>query len=67
MASVSIQEAQAGLAALIHGLAPGSEIVITENDRPIARLVSEPPQGGRKLGTLQGTVLHMAADFDAPI
>lgn len=67
MASVSIQEAQAGLAGLIHGLTPGTEIVITENDRPVARLVPEPAQVGRKLGTLRGTVLHMAPDFDAPL
>jgi antitoxin (DNA-binding transcriptional repressor) of toxin-antitoxin stability system len=42
--------------------------VITENDRPIARIV--PPiaaQPTRKLGSLRGTVLYMAPDFDAPL
>lgn len=67
MPTVSIQQAQAGLAGLIHGLAPGTEIVITENDRPVARLVREPEQGIRKLGTLRGTVLYMASDFDEPL
>ena len=69
MATVSIQEAQAKLAELVHALAPGDELVITENDQPVARLVAavgqqRPP---RRLGTLRGTVLYMAPDFDAPL
>ena len=42
MAVVTIQEAQAGLLDLIHKLAPGDEVVITENNQPVAKLVSEP-------------------------
>ena len=70
MTTIPIQEAQANLRELIHSLTPGTELVITENDRPIARLVSEaepaakPP---RRLGTMKGTVLYMAPDFDAPL
>jgi prevent-host-death family protein len=41
MATVTIQEAQAKLPDLIHKLTPGEEIVITENNQPVARLVSE--------------------------
>ncbi len=41
MTTVTIQEAQAKLADLIHQLAPGDEVVITENDQPVAKLVSE--------------------------
>jgi hypothetical protein len=37
MASVSITEAQAKLPDLIHDLLPGDEVVITENNRPVAR------------------------------
>lgn len=44
MATVTIQEAQAKLADLIHNLMPGSELVITENNHPVAKLVSEPSQ-----------------------
>ena len=43
MATVSIQEAQAQLVDLIHNLAPGGELVITENNHPVAKLVSESP------------------------
>lgn len=68
MATVSLKEAQDKLPELIHQLSPGDELVITENDQPIARvlptsLVSQE----RKLGTMPGTVLHMAPDFDAPL
>ena len=70
MATVTIQEAQAKLPELIHRLNPGDEIVITENSHPVARLVptgSAPQLQPRQPGSLRGTVLHMAADFDAPL
>lgn len=70
MAIITIQEAQASLPEVIHRLTPGDEVVITENDRPIARLlpsVQQPPAEPPRLGTLRGTVLYMAPDFDAPL
>ena len=42
MAETIIDEAQARLKALIHQLAPGEEVVITEGQQPVARLVGEP-------------------------
>jgi len=44
MATVTIQEAQAKLPDLIHNLSPGDEVVITENNHPMAKLVSELPK-----------------------
>lgn len=41
MTTVTIQEAQAKLSDLIHNLVPGDELVITENNLPVARLVEE--------------------------
>jgi prevent-host-death family protein len=41
MSIVTIQEAQARLADLIHNLSPGDEVVITENNQPVAKLISE--------------------------
>ena len=38
---MTIQEAQAQLTEIIHRLTPGDEVVITENDQPVAKLVSE--------------------------
>jgi prevent-host-death family protein len=40
MATVTVQEAQAKLPDLIRQLTAGDEVVITENNRPVARLVS---------------------------
>jgi prevent-host-death family protein len=70
MATVTIQEAQANLSDLIHRLAPGDEVVITDNDRPVARIVPAARNAlpePRRPGTLRGTVLYMAPDFDAPL
>ena len=70
MTTVSIQEAEARLSELIHKLKPGDEVVITENNQPVARLVpaaGQPPKMPRQPGTLSGTVTHMAPDFDAPL
>jgi prevent-host-death family protein len=39
MSFLTVQEAQAKLSELIHSLKPGDEVVITENDQPVARLV----------------------------
>jgi prevent-host-death family protein len=68
MTAVSIQEAKAKLSELIHKLKPGDEVIITEKNVPVARLTSAAiPPARRKLGTLRGTVKHMASDFDAPL
>jgi prevent-host-death family protein len=70
MSTVPIEEAQAKLSELIHRLAPGDEVVITENDQPVARIVPTteiPERKPRQPGTLRGTVLYMAPDFDAPL
>jgi prevent-host-death family protein len=68
MSTVTIEEAQAKLSDLIHGLQPDEELVITENNQPVARLIATvPSRPKRKLGTLKGTVLYMTPDFDAPL
>ena len=70
MTTISLEEAQANLAQLIHQLPPGNELVITENNMPVARLMISgglPARTPRRPGTLRGTVLYMAPDFDAPL
>jgi prevent-host-death family protein len=49
--TITIDEAQAKLKELIHQLAPGEEVIITENQQPVAKLVNEPPRrkGGLRL------------------
>jgi prevent-host-death family protein len=70
MTTVTIQEAQSRLTDLIRRLSPGEEVVITENDQPVARIVPTPVVAkkiARQLGTMKGSVLYMAPDFDAPL
>ncbi len=69
MTTLSIHEAQAKLPELIHRLSPGEELILTENDQPVARLTltAPPERKPRRPGTLRGTVLYMAPDFDAPL
>ncbi|WAS06092.1 type II toxin-antitoxin system prevent-host-death family antitoxin [Gloeomargaritales cyanobacterium VI4D9] len=70
MTTVTIQEAQAQLPDLIHQLNPGEELVITENNQPVARLVptasTAEDRKVPKFGTLKGTVLSME-HFDDPL
>jgi antitoxin (DNA-binding transcriptional repressor) of toxin-antitoxin stability system len=69
MPTVSVEEAQAQLAKLIDQLHPGEELIITRNLKPIARLIAEAKAERplRQLGTMKGSVLYMAPDFDAPL
>jgi antitoxin (DNA-binding transcriptional repressor) of toxin-antitoxin stability system len=57
MTSLSIHEAQARLPDLVHGLTMGDEVVIVENDLPIARIVpaiAQSQRPPRRLGMLRG-------------
>lgn len=68
MQMVSIEEAQSRLSEIIEQLAPEQEVVITRNDKPVATIrgtTSPREQKPRQLGTLKGTVLYIAPDFDA--
>ncbi len=66
--TITVADAQNRLAELIAALKPGEDVVLTSNEQPVARLVaSEPLEKPRRLGTLKGTVLYMAPDFDAPL
>jgi antitoxin (DNA-binding transcriptional repressor) of toxin-antitoxin stability system len=68
MPTVSLEDAQAHLPQLIDQLGPGEEIVITRDEKPVARLTpAAAPTTPRRLGTLKGTVRHLAPDFDAPL
>jgi antitoxin (DNA-binding transcriptional repressor) of toxin-antitoxin stability system len=68
MTTVTLQEAQSRLAELIAHLQPGEELVITRDSQPVARLtLPSPERKPRRAGTLKGSVLYMAPDFDAPL
>ena len=66
-ATVTPEEAQSQLRELIEQLVPGEDLVIMENQRPVARLVAAAKPTQRRFGTMQGSVQYMAPDFDAPL
>ena len=68
MQPVTLQEAQTHLAEILEKLPPGEEVVITRDDKPVATIRATfpaMPRKQRQLGTLKGSVLYMAPDFDA--
>lgn len=50
--TISVEEAQTKLKEPIRKLAPGEEIVITENHQPMAKLVSQQPRAASGIRTL---------------
>jgi antitoxin (DNA-binding transcriptional repressor) of toxin-antitoxin stability system len=78
MSTITLQEAQANLAELVHRLAPGEGVTITENDRPVARLIvplvapTRPPRprppitGVPKAGSCEGLFV-VPDDFKEPL
>jgi len=68
-ATLTVEEAQARLKEVIGKLAPGEEVVITDNQQPVAKLVGErwarPPRPAPGAG--KGSILYMAPDFDEPM
>jgi prevent-host-death family protein len=69
MSTITLEEAQARLTELVERLAPGEQVLITRDNQPVAKLVGEAKAVPRRRqpGTLKGTVLFMASDFDAPL
>ena len=66
---LTVQEAQARLPELIDDLETGEEIVITRDERTVAKIVGAVAATSalRRPGTGQGLVTYMADDFDAPL
>jgi antitoxin (DNA-binding transcriptional repressor) of toxin-antitoxin stability system len=70
MTLVSVREAETRLASLIRAARQGEDVIIMEDDEPIARIVSvngaNPVQVRRRAGSGK-SVFRMAPDFDAPL
>ena len=63
MPTVTIQEAQASLPDLIRKLMPGDEVLITENNQPVAKLVASPAEKPRPMpGRCKGMLTILAED-----
>ena len=67
MSQIELTEAQEQLAQLVLAAQNGEEIVITQNNQPIAKIVAIPlPKKRIEPGSAQG-LIWMADDFDAPL
>ena len=64
MNAITIQEAQAKLPDLIHNLTPGEEVVITENNQAVAKLVGSPQKPHPIPGRCKGMLTIVAEDDD---
>ncbi len=78
METITLEEAQGALAELVHRLAPGEGVTITENNRPVARLMAPlvtppgeprprpPVTGVPKAGQYEGRLI-VPDDFKEPL
>ena len=68
MHQVTVPQAREALASLIDEVASGEEVVITDNKKPVAKLVRvEPAQTViPRFGSAKG-LIHISDDFDEPL
>ena len=67
MQQIDLNEAKLHLVELIDVALGGEEVVITQNDQPVLKLVPVvAPPARRKAGSAKG-LITMASDFDAPL
>ncbi|NNM85281.1 MAG: hypothetical protein HKL96_05935 [Phycisphaerales bacterium] len=59
---ISVEQAAARLSEIIHSLGSGEEIVLTENDAPVARLRSSGENRGRHPGNCKGLLKVVSED-----
>ncbi len=66
MQTIAIEEAARRLGELAQQAAQGEEIILTQANAPIAKIVAVPKaRRPRRPGSAQGIILNIAADFDA--
>ena len=71
MGQVDLKEAQEHLLELVKRAAGGEEVVISEANKPLAKLISAVPSSSpstrqRQFGSAKG-LIEMADDFDEPL
>src|ERR1700712_2499038 len=60
--TITAEQAAGQLGELVRGLAPGDEIVLTDNDQPIARIVPSRPVAKRVAGAWKGRLTIVSDD-----
>ena len=67
MQAIELRIAETQLSSIVDHLTPGEEVVLTRDSKPVATLRASdaPLRKAPRFGTLRGTVLNIAPDFDA--
>ena len=65
--TVDVQEAQTQLMQLLALALQGNDVVITEGNVPLVRLVPVQPQSVRRVANLHKGAMRMSADFNEPL
>ncbi|MFM7711605.1 MAG: type II toxin-antitoxin system Phd/YefM family antitoxin [Microcystis sp.] len=67
MHQIDLNQAQTQLESLLQSALKGDEIIITQNDQPVLKLVRlTPPPKRRQSGSAKG-LIWMSPDFDEPL
>lgn len=65
--TIDVQQAQPSLNDLLSLVAAGAEVVFTENNEPLARLISLKTTAKPRIAGLHVGAIQMSDEFDAPI
>ena len=65
--SVSLEEARTKLPELIHALLPGRELVITEGNQEVARIIPTQPIAPQEFGSLRLGLTSSAMESDSAL
>jgi prevent-host-death family protein len=65
MSPLTVEEAQGKLSELVDQLAPGEEVILTRDSRPVAKLVGQPTEALRPVfGRGRGNIEILSEDND---
>lgn len=68
---IALEDLKMTLPELLDSLTPGNEVILTRNQQPVAKLVSEEAKPVLKHrpgpGICKGMITFIAPDFDAPL
>jgi antitoxin (DNA-binding transcriptional repressor) of toxin-antitoxin stability system len=66
--TVALEDLNVTLPELLASLSPGDEVILTRNQQPVAKLVSEVPKQTKARpgpGLCQGMITYIDPDFDS--
>lgn len=67
MHEVNLEEAKSSLPALVEAAIKGEEVVITDDGKPLARLVPIAPAKKKRVAGLNRGAIWTSEDFDEPL